>query len=168
MPVNYYAILGIAENASAEEIRRAYREAAMALHPDRGGSDRLMRRINEAWEVLSNPQKRHAYDAQRHGARRSTRAAGRSGAQETKPGGRQGPTGRRPPTLARIAGSLVGRAFSVIGKWMEPERKAGRKAAKNRGAVIVRCVRCGQKLRVRVGTSERIRCPRCRHWVVPD
>ena len=167
MPVNYYAILGVAANASVEEIRRAYRKSALAVHPDRGGSDRLMQRINEAWDVLGDAKKRREYDAQLAAAAAGPRPASRTGARPGKPAGR-GRAGPPPPTLASIAGSLFGRALHAIGGWMEPGPKPRGKAAPNGGIVIVRCRRCGQKLRVRQGVSMRIRCPKCRHLETLD
>lgn len=61
--MNYYTILGINKNASPEEIKRAYRKLAMECHPDRtGGDEAKFKQINEAYEILSNSDKRNAYD----------------------------------------------------------------------------------------------------------
>jgi curved DNA-binding protein CbpA len=165
MFVNYYSILGVSENASAEEIQRAFRKAALAVHPDRGGSNRLMQRINEAWDVLGDAQKRRDYDARRREATQSPRPENRTGVPpnrpaSTRPARKAGP---RPPTFAHIAGSLFGRALHAIGGWMEPEPKAKRPAARKRGTVILRCRRCGQKLRINQAVAGRIRCPKCRY-----
>jgi hypothetical protein len=65
MDRDYYGILGVAENADIDSIRRAYRLKAMAVHPDRGGSHEEMLLAAEAWEVLSNPVSRHQYDLSR-------------------------------------------------------------------------------------------------------
>jgi len=63
---DYYKILGIERNASADEIKRAYRKLAMQHHPDRNpGNKRAEERfkeINEAYQVLSDAQKRARYD----------------------------------------------------------------------------------------------------------
>jgi curved DNA-binding protein CbpA len=165
MFVNYYAILGISPTASADEIKRAYRKSALAVHPDRGGSNRLMQRINEAWEVLGDPQKRRDYDAQRQAASQAPRPAGRAGACSAKSAGTRPvrASGPRPPTFARIAGSILGRALHALGGWIEPQPKRGSKAARSRGTVIVRCRRCGQKLRVKPALAVRIRCPKCKY-----
>jgi molecular chaperone DnaJ len=68
---NYYEILGIAEDANEDDIKKAYRKAAMQHHPDRNkdnpGAEDKFKEANEANEVLSNPQKRQQYDAFRKG-----------------------------------------------------------------------------------------------------
>jgi Ca-activated chloride channel family protein len=63
---NYYTFLGLTRNASADDIRRAYFDAAQRLHPDKNttpGDTELFLDSQEAYEVLSNPKKRAAYDA---------------------------------------------------------------------------------------------------------
>jgi len=63
MAKDYYKILGVSKNASAEEIKRAYRKLAHQYHPDKNQSDgEHFKEINEAYQVLSDPQKRTQYD----------------------------------------------------------------------------------------------------------
>ncbi len=63
MAKDYYKILGISKNASPEEIKRAYRKLAHQYHPDKNGGDAVkFKEINEAYQVLSNPQKKAQYD----------------------------------------------------------------------------------------------------------
>ena len=62
MFVDRYKILGIAQNATLDEITQAYRLAAMRCHPDRGGSHEAMIAVNEAFFILSDPAKRAEYD----------------------------------------------------------------------------------------------------------
>ncbi len=62
---DYYEVLGLDKNASQEEIKKAYRKLALEWHPDRNKSPEAtekFKQINEAFEVLSDPQKRQAYD----------------------------------------------------------------------------------------------------------
>ena len=53
-----YTILGVAKNATAEEIKRAFKKKAMQHHPDRGGDEAEFKKINEAYAVLSDPAKK--------------------------------------------------------------------------------------------------------------
>ncbi len=63
MPKDYYKILGVSKSASQDEIKKAYRKLALQHHPDRhGGEDVEFKKINEAYQVLSDPQKRSQYD----------------------------------------------------------------------------------------------------------
>ena len=63
---DYYKVLGVSRDASAEEIRKAYRKLAMKYHPDRNPDDKQaeerFKEINEAYQVLNDPQKRAHYD----------------------------------------------------------------------------------------------------------
>ena len=59
---NYYKILGIDKDASEEEIKKAFRRLAHKYHPDKGGDEKKFKEINEAYQVLSNKEKRQQYD----------------------------------------------------------------------------------------------------------
>lgn len=59
---DYYELLGISKSASPDEIKKAFRKAAVEHHPDKGGDEAKFKEINEAYEVLSNPDKRKRYD----------------------------------------------------------------------------------------------------------
>ena len=60
---DYYEVLGIAKNASADEIKKAYRKAAVEHHPDKeGGNEDKFKEVSEAYEVLKDSQKRQRYD----------------------------------------------------------------------------------------------------------
>jgi hypothetical protein len=61
--VGHYDVLGVARDASPDEVRRAYLALAREHHPDRvGGSHDRMRAVNEAWATLSDPGRRRTYD----------------------------------------------------------------------------------------------------------
>lgn len=89
----HYATLGVSSDTSPEEIQAAYRDLARAFHPDRhhaaptavrGQAERLMASINEAHHVLSDPERRAAYDRQHAVSRNGHQMAdGRWGPEET-------------------------------------------------------------------------------------
>ena len=66
-PDDYYALLGIAAGATADEVRRAWHKAALAWHPDRAGADATatFQEISIAYTVLADPAARRAYDRRR-------------------------------------------------------------------------------------------------------
>src|SRR5215471_20544230 len=72
----HYAVLGLAAGAGPAEIRRAFRRLALRHHPDRAGqaSTELFQRIAVAYQVLSNPVARSAYDAHLESERRAATA----------------------------------------------------------------------------------------------
>jgi len=59
---DYYEILGVSKNASQKEIKEAFYKLAHKYHPDKGGEADKFKEINEAYQVLSNPEKRAQYD----------------------------------------------------------------------------------------------------------
>lgn len=61
--MDYYATLGLKRGASDAEIKKAYRSLAMKHHPDRGGDEKKFKEISQAYEFLSDPQKKQMIDA---------------------------------------------------------------------------------------------------------
>jgi len=64
---DYYEVLGIPDDATADDIARGYRNRARDLHPDLGGSEEEMKLLNEAHDILGNEATRREYDEQRRG-----------------------------------------------------------------------------------------------------
>jgi len=62
---DYYDILGVSEDATNEQVKRAFKEIAKKEHPDRGGNEARFKEANEAYDTLKNSQKRHDYDTMR-------------------------------------------------------------------------------------------------------
>ena len=90
-----YEVLGVPRDATAEEVRRAYRRAARAAHPDVGGDPAAFRAVTRAWDLLGDAEARRRYDLSLPGpdvGPRSPRATAGSG--RARPSGRSGPGGR--------------------------------------------------------------------------
>ncbi len=122
MAQDYYSLLGIAKDADAVVIKSAFRKLAMKFHPDRNPGDaeaeKKFKEIGEAYEVLSDEQKRAAYDRYGHAAFQN--GAGR------------GPGGGQP-------GGFSGSAFSdifddIFGEFMGAQRGGGARRNPGRGA----------------------------------
>lgn len=60
--MDHYKTLGVAKNASPDEIKKAYRKLASQYHPDKGGDTATFQKIEEAYRVLSDPSQRQQYD----------------------------------------------------------------------------------------------------------
>jgi len=62
MNKDYYQILGVSRSASQDEIKKAYRKLAHKHHPDKGGDEKKFKEISEAYQILSNQEKKAQYD----------------------------------------------------------------------------------------------------------
>lgn len=102
-PPDYYSILGVSPSATKGEITHAYKSLATRYHPDRHQGNELedlakekLTQLNEAYGVLSNGNRRAAYDASRA-------QAGQSGSYGAPPG----PPTHSPPDFSKILGSTL-------------------------------------------------------------
>jgi len=105
---DYYEVLGVPKNASDEDIKKAYRKHAMKHHPDRNQGDSAskseekFKECKEAYEMLSDPQKRSAYDQYGHAG------------VDPNMGGRHGPDGFG-GGFAEAFGDIFGDIFGGVG-----------------------------------------------------
>ena len=80
---DYYEVLGVAKNATADEIKKAYRKAAIQYHPDKNPGDKeaeeKFKEAAEAYDVLSNPDKRARYDQFGHAGMHGAAGGGAGG-----------------------------------------------------------------------------------------
>jgi hypothetical protein len=116
----HYATLGVRPDATAEEIRDAYRSLARRYHPDRErGAEATMATINEAYRVLGEPARRAVYDASRRGtgsaAGPSTPPAPAAWSPGTTPPPRQPLPPARYPWKLVLVMFLLGTAVVLIG-----------------------------------------------------
>src|SRR5271166_504183 len=147
---DYYATLGVAREASAEDLKKAYRKLAMQHHPDRNPNDKQaeakFKDVNEAYDVLKDEQKRAAYDRFGHAA--------------FEQGG-----GGRPGGFDFAAGGGLNDIFDqMFGEFMGGGRRGGgrsRGGADLRQAVEIDLVQAfaGVKASLRVPT--RVACDAC-------
>ncbi|EKD62395.1 MAG: hypothetical protein ACD_52C00189G0003, partial [uncultured bacterium] len=92
--VDYYDILGVSKGTNADDIKKAYRKQALEWHPDRHkdnkeAAEKRFKEINEAYQVLSDPKKKQAYDQFGHQA--FTQGGGFGGSNPFGQGGQYGP-----------------------------------------------------------------------------
>lgn len=82
---DYYELLGVARDASAEEIKKAYRKKAVQYHPDKNPGDKqaeeMFKKVSEAYDILKDDDKRAAYDRYGHAAFEQASAGPRGGGQ---------------------------------------------------------------------------------------
>jgi molecular chaperone DnaJ len=116
---DYYAILGTSRDATAEELKKAYRKLAMRYHPDRNPGDKQaeakFKEVNEAYDVLKDPEKRAAYDRFGHAAFDATAGAG----------ARPGPGGFGGFGGFQGAGSFADMFDDIFGDLMGSQRRGG-------------------------------------------
>ncbi|MBK8194284.1 MAG: molecular chaperone DnaJ [Lewinellaceae bacterium] len=120
---DYYEVLGVAKNASADDIKKAYRKKALEHHPDRNAGDKTaedkFKEAAEAYDVLSNPDKRARYDNYGH-----------AGVDNNGPGGAGGFQGMDMDDILRHFGFETD---DIFGEFFGRGRGGGRSGGRARG-----------------------------------
>ncbi|KAF0208280.1 MAG: molecular chaperone DnaJ [Actinomycetota bacterium] len=122
---DYYDILGVNKKATADEIKKAFRKQARKHHPDAGGSEEKFKELNEAYEVLSDGEKRSQYDqfGQYYGPNMPP-GGGAGGPGAGWPGGAGGGASYQNVDLGDLGG-LFGDLFSGGGGGGGPRSRGG-------------------------------------------
>ena len=157
---DYYELLGVAKTAAPDEIKAAYRRQAIKFHPDKNPGDKSaesqFKSINEAYEVLSDGQKRAAYDRFGH-AGVSGASGGPGGAGAGGFGGFSGDMGE--VDLGDILGNIFGGGESVGGRGRRRSQASRGEDVAVEAEVTLREAYEGGKKPVRVVRAER--CDTC-------
>lgn len=121
---DYYEVLGVKRDASAEDVKKAFRRLSRKHHPDKGGSEDKFKEINEAYQILSDTEKRKQYDEYgRYFSGGAPPGAGAPGA--GWPGGAPGPGGAYNVNVGDL-GDLFGSVFSGFGGGAQTSARRGR------------------------------------------
>ena len=147
---DYYATLGVAREAGAEDLKKAYRKLAMQHHPDRNPNDKQaegkFKEVNEAYDVLKDEQKRAAYDRFGHAA--------------FEQGG-----GGRPGGFEFTAGGGLNDIFDqMFGEFMGGGRRGGgrpRGGADLRQAIEIDLVQAFTGIKANLRVPTRVACDAC-------
>lgn len=156
--VDYYAVLGVSKTASEDEIKKAYRKLARQYHPDKNpgnkASEQKFKEVTDAYEVISDAEKRQQYDAMRENPFARMGGAGRPGT-----GGfefNMGDMGGFEDLLGSIFGGQARGGRAPRGEDAEVETQISLKQALEGAQIEVPSARTNTRLKVRIpaGTYE--------------
>ena len=153
---DYYEVLGVAKGASADEIKKAYRKLAKQNHPDlnpndKAGAEARFKEINEAYEVLSTPEKRQKYDQFGHAGVDPNFGAGGFG-------GGGGGFGFDDIDLGDIFGSFFGGGFGGGGA---RQRTAAQRGESLRAALVLSFEEAAFGCEKEISIARTEACPSC-------
>lgn len=136
---NFYEILGVSETANNDDIKKAYRKLAMEHHPDKGGDEEKFKKISEAYDVLSDENKKNNYDNQRRNPH-----GGFGSMFEEFFGGSNFHTQRKTSAPEKVVNIEIGAIESYLGveKTIEYERKTKCEPCNGMGGDKIKCSGC--------------------------
>ena len=126
--MNPYNVLGVAKNASADNIKKAYRKKAMQTHPDKGGNEDTFKQVSAAYDVLSDPAKKAAYNASPMASANASQRAAANAAQRAAANAVQRAAAN---AAQRAAANAAQRAAANAEKRAAAETMEARQAAAN-------------------------------------
>jgi molecular chaperone DnaJ len=164
MPKNYYVILGVNSDAGVEEIKAAFRRRALELHPDTSGLESgPFLEVQEAYGVLTDPERRQRYDQQRRPAAAPLRKPRPKG-EPLRPV--ESASGFREVSLAESFANYHPSFDALFGRWWSNFDSVSRPKAETLESLTVELVVSPEEARfggrVRVEIPVRARCPTCR------
>ena len=131
MDEDYYKVLGLKRDASQKEIQRAYRDLARKYHPDMNPGDQKAKerfqRIQQAYDVLNDPEKREMYD--RYGSSFGGAGGGPYGPHATYQHGGPGGSGFEEFDFSQLFGGRGSEGFADIFRQFSGGRAGGRRGA---------------------------------------
>lgn len=153
---DYYEVLGVGRQSSADEIKKAYRKIAMQYHPDKNPGDKAaeekFKEAAEAYEVLSNPDKRAQYDRFGH----SMGNAGRGG-----PGGAGGFGGMNMEDIFSNFGDIFGDGMFGGGGGGRGSRGRGNRGANLRVKLKLNFAEIAHGANKKIKVKKYVSCPPC-------
>lgn len=147
---DYYSILGVSRDAGADEVKKAYRKLALKYHPDRNPGNKeaeeKFKEISESYEVLSDSQKRQAYDQ-----------FGRAGVYGERPGF----SGMRGAGFEDLFGDIFGDLFGGTRRQRRPTRRRGIQGGDLRFDITISFEESAFGKKTRIDLPKEVSCSHC-------
>lgn len=164
---NYYQVLGVSEQATQDEIKKAYRKKAIEFHPDKGGNEEEFKKITQAYETLGDSNKRQQYDFTKNNPHQNFRGFNPFEEFFNQTGFHQ-PRRRTAPDKILQLNVTITESFLGLKKHLNFKRKVECKGCSGSGGERKTCNSCNGEgiINIRTGTGlfvqiVRQSCPAC-------